>query len=351
VSLRSEAVRAHPEFPWLDPGRLDAIRDFLAARRWLECDELLLVCEKAGEGNMNLTLRVRTTRRTFILKQARPWVEKYDAIAAPWDRMLFEQRFYERVRALPEVASRMPRFLAADPAARAVLLEYLPGASDCTGIYGGKTMTEGEVRELAVYLRALHDGTHGAVDLAEFANRAMRALNHDHIFVIPLAPEHGLPLEGYERGLDAAAASLKADRDYVTKVREAGARYLGDGPCLVHGDFFPGSWLRSAGGLRVIDPEFCFAGSPEFDLGCAVAHLVLGRQPAASIRFFLAAYTNGAARGYDAPWVARYAAAEIMRRLIGVAQLPIPASTGVRAELLERSRWAMLAASLAPLAV
>jgi len=91
--------------------------------------------------------------------------------------------------------------------------------------------------------------------------------------------------------------------------------------------------------------------APRRHLGCAVAHLVLARQPAASIRLFLAAYANGAARGYDAPWVARYAAAEIMRRLIGVAQLPIPASTGARAELLERSRWAMLAASLAPLAV
>ena len=47
-------------------------------------------------------------------------------------------------------------------------------------------------------------------------------------------------------------------------------------------------------------------------------------------------------------WIARYAAAEAMRRLIGVAQLPIPpTSTGSpRAGLLERSRATMLAAEV-----
>ena len=46
---------------------------------------------------MNCTLRVTTTRRSFILKQARPWVEKYPQIAAPVERARVEAAFYAAV--------------------------------------------------------------------------------------------------------------------------------------------------------------------------------------------------------------------------------------------------------------
>ena len=96
-SLRERAQREHPDFPWLDPARPDGVGAWLASAGWLDPGERFLGCERAGEGNMNLTLRVRTDRRRFVLKQARPWVEKYDGIAAPWERSLVEQRFYQFV--------------------------------------------------------------------------------------------------------------------------------------------------------------------------------------------------------------------------------------------------------------
>jgi 5-methylthioribose kinase len=40
---------------------------------------------------------------------------------------------------------------------------------------------------------------------------------------------------------------------------------------------FPGSWLKAADGLRVIDPEFCFLGDPEFDCGILAAHLMIAQ--------------------------------------------------------------------------
>src|SRR5437660_1416413 len=137
TSLRAEYMRKYPDFPWLDPANPEAVARFLAERKWLEPGETFVACEKAGEGNMNLTLRIRTDRRSFILKQARPWVEKYDFIAAPWDRGVVEQRFYERVRAVPEVARLMPRFLHGDAGARAIALEDYPGARDLTSVYHG----------------------------------------------------------------------------------------------------------------------------------------------------------------------------------------------------------------------
>ena len=58
-------------------------------------DETIERSERAGDGNMNLVLRVVTNRRSLIVKQSRPWVEKYPQIAAPAERIAAEIRFYQ----------------------------------------------------------------------------------------------------------------------------------------------------------------------------------------------------------------------------------------------------------------
>ena len=54
------------------------------------------------------------------------------------------------------------------------------------------------------------------------------------------------------------------DRVYCQTVACAGRIYLSetDTDPLVHGDYFPGSWLHAGAGIRVIDPEFCFLAAP-----------------------------------------------------------------------------------------
>src|SRR5262245_8091110 len=146
-------MRAHPEFPWLEAGDVPAVQAFLAARGWLAPGEAVLACEPAGEGNMNLTLRVRTDRRSVVLKQARPWVEKYDHIAAPWERSLSERWFYERVETIPAVASHMPRLLASDPDARVLVLEDLADARDHGDLYARRRLTTGEAERLGGVLQ------------------------------------------------------------------------------------------------------------------------------------------------------------------------------------------------------
>jgi len=342
MGLREEYRVSHPDFPWLsasDPGPVAAL---LARNGWLEPGEQVRAVAKAGEGNMNLSLRVDTDRRSVVLKQARPWVEKYDMIAAPWDRSLHEQRFYQRVRDLAKVASRMPRLLGADAQAHALLLEFCPGASDLSSVYAGDRLTRDELETLADYLAALHRGTRGQPE-PDFANVEMRRLNHEHIYRLPLAGVPGMDLERFEPGLTAAAQALREDPAYVEAVHRTGERYLGAGPSLLHGDYFPGSWLRTDPGLRVIDPEFCFYGDPEFDLGCVAAHLALSGHARTDWDAFANAYRSSTVRMLDTALTARFAGAEVMRRLLGVAQLPIPPSTDRRrAHLLERSRTAVL---------
>jgi len=348
-TLREEAMRAHPDFPWLDAGDAAGVERALASLGWLKPGERVASVARAGDGNMNLTLRVTTGERSFVLKQARPWVEKYPDIPAPWDRSETEQRFYERVASLPAVADHMPRIFGRSASARIIVMEDLPGASDMSGLYTGDAPRSDELHVLAGYLAALHGGTAGDAD-PRLANRAMRALNHEHVFRVPLDTANGLELDAFEPGLDSAARRLAGDAPFVAAAGELGRLYLADGRSLVHGDFFPGSWLRTRRGLCFIDPEFAHYGAPELDLGVAIAHLALAARPAGEARALLARYrATGLAPALDDALCARFAAIEVVRRLIGVAQLPIPPTRGVRAVLLDRARTAMLDARAAAL--
>jgi 5-methylthioribose kinase len=339
---RASFAAAHPEFPLLSLDRPDLVESMVRSLGWLAPGERLVECGKAGEGNMNLTLRVRTDRgRSVVVKQSRPWVEKYDAIAAPFDRALVERGFYERVSTIPAVSRAMPRLLGADADARVLLLEDLGEAQDLAALYHQGALTLEEARALGAYLRALHGATRGQ-SRDGLENREMRALNHEHIFEVPYRAENGVDLEAYEPGLEGVARSLRDDVELRRLVAELGRRYLADGLVLVHGDFFPGSWLRIGERIFVIDPEFCFFGDPEFDLGVATAHLGLTRQASRiGEELIRAALDPGAKVRVDGSLVARYAGAEVIRRLIGVAQLPIAASDGFRASMLDRARLAI----------
>ena len=348
---RADHLRANPGFPFLSAADVGGVARFLDSRGWPPGGGRVASVGKAGEGNMNLTLRVGLVgggRATVILKQARPWVEKYDFIDAPWERIVVEAGFYERVAAVPAVATMMPKLLASDAEARAALFEDLGRASDFTTVYVGEPILPEILAALARCARALHDATRlsaGESFDPLFENRDMRALNHQHIYVIPMDAANGIDLNGIEPGLADAAAELRGDAAYRARLTETGEHYLadvGEGSALLHGDFFPGSWLATADGPRVIDPEFCYYGDPAFDLAVAAAHLALAGRPFGEARAMLDA--GGA--DLDESRLARYAAAEVMRRLIGVAQLPIPKGRLDRAALLRRSRLAMMNDSL-----
>lgn len=317
----------------LDLANVAGLSRYLAGRGLLAGDESIVEVSKAGEGNMNCTARVVTARQRLIVKQARPWVERYEHIAAPWDRSLVEAAFYHAVAACRELAAQMPRLIDADAEARVLVLEDVGQHGDFTSMYAGAMLTAGDCAALVAYLRRLHGFAVPPRQHRVFANREMRALNHEHIFELPLREANGLDLDAVTPGLQALADALKRDRSYVTRVRALGERYLVDGESLVHGDYFPGSWLHTARGVAVIDTEFCFLGAGEFDLGVMMGHLLLGGQPPSCVDGLLEG-----ARGYDCGLVSQFAGVEIMRRLIGVAQLPLRVSLGQKRALLERSR-------------
>ena len=60
-------------------------------------DEKILNIKVPGEGNMNVVLRIETNKTSFILKQSRPYVNKYPDIKNSRKRIIVENEFYELI--------------------------------------------------------------------------------------------------------------------------------------------------------------------------------------------------------------------------------------------------------------
>lgn len=332
---------AHPDVYFLDPADLSGLSGYLRRLRVLGEEETIHAATKAGDGNMNVVVRARTDRRSLIVKQSRPWVERYPTIAAPWDRVLSESRFYQLASAHDAIAPRLPRLIEVDPEARVLVLEDLGEARDYSGAYRGARLPAADAGALAAWLAELHGAVFAERSRASLTNLPMRRLNHEHLFRFPLDPTNGIDLDAITPGLRGAADELVGDPAYVNRVGALGDVYLGAGASLLHGDFFPGSWLATDSGPRVIDPEFGFFGPGEFDVGVFLAHLYLAQQAEAVHSAVVDGYRPRG--GFDWRRALRFCGVEIMRRLIGVAQLPIDYGLEEKRRLLSLSRSLVLA--------
>lgn len=344
TSQPEETVDAHVYFSFDDVG---SVLDYVAEMDLLPTEPDAPTVQRAGDGNMNFVARVKAGDESVILKQSRPWVEKYPSIEAPAGRIMTEIAFYEEIAGDDRLAEGMPRLIFPDPSNLVAVFEDLGDAPDYTSIYGrgqdGANLEPdalmSDLRDLLRWLGALHD--HEIADTpGRFENRAMRDLNHAHIFEIPLDPNNGVDLDAITPGLDSPASRLRSDDAYREAVAELGRMYLSDGDTLLHGDYYPGSWVRSEDGPKVIDPEFAFRGRPEFDVGICRAHLLLAGMSTNELEDAFDAYE--AAAGIDLSVVDGFAGTEIMRRLIGVAQLPLDRSAADKEALLSLSRELIL---------
>lgn len=307
----------------------EVLTRWLQEKGWLAEDERIQALEKPGEGNMNVVLRLRTDQRTLILKQSRPYVHKYQDIPAPLDRIAVEQQFYQEIKSA-QVGDMVPEILAYDASHYLLLMEDLGEGEDLTTYYTERRVPGQDRATLLGFLRQIHQQK-----VSDYpANRSLRQLNHQHIFVLPFMEENGFVLDDVQAGLQDLSRSYKTDGELKSAVQSLGEEYLGEGDTLLHGDFYPGSWLRSAGHLYVIDPEFSFLGFPEFDLGVMVAHLIL----ATGEEEQLAACLSGYGLPLREKWTQQIAGTEIMRRLIGLAQLPLERSLEEKAALLKMAR-------------
>jgi len=309
---------------------VQSLSNFLKEQAFLLPQEEISKLEKPGEGNMNFVLRVITNQRTFIAKQARPWVEKYPQIAAPINRNEAETAYYSIIQDNTLLNAYSPKLLQADKTHFIAFYSDLGSSSDFNYLYRKEQkLTESQLTKLLKYLYELHK-----MDVKEFPeNKDMRELNHEHIFNYPFQENNGFDLDAVQPGLAQLASSYKTDEALKEKIADLGKLYLGKGNTLIHGDFYPGSWLSNESGMKIIDPEFSFMGYAEFDLGVLVAHLFMTGHSMQMIDSVFALYQEP--QGFQKALVAGFAGTEILRRILGVAQLPLSASLSEKESLLQ----------------
>jgi 5-methylthioribose kinase len=316
----------------LDHGLLS---QYLQQKNWLEQGEKVSSTEKPGEGNMNLVLRVKSDQgKSLILKQANAFVQKYPSIPAPIERIVVEAKFYQLVAKWPDLAALLPSFIGFDPEDHIMALQDLGAGTDFTNIYQkGQNISQDSLMDAIAFLSILHNLDPLEADHSSFPdNLALRKLNYEHLFHYPYLVDSGFDLDTVQVGLQAAALPFRQDEELKKQLLELGAIYLSSGPQLLHGDFYPGSWLHTANGFKVIDPEFCYWGRAEYDLGVLLAHLKMAQVSEDLFDHALLAYRQPV--GFDETLVPQFAGMEILRRIIGLAQLPLDLSLEERKALL-----------------
>lgn len=326
----------YPEAFFLELQKSDELTNYLRNCRWLREGETILSLEKPGEGNMNFVARVVTNTRSFIIKQALPWVFKYPQVAAPIERGKMEATFYQLIEDDPVLQQFVPSLIGFDPQSYVLAQEDLGVGADLTFLYDASESMMAEQRQgLLHFLSHLHQIRTDPEKTSPLENRAMRTLNHEHIFRYPYVEDNGLDLDTVQPGLQKLSRKYQHDEPLKRNIGELGDLYLQNGDTLVHGDYYPGSWLRVNDEVKVIDPEFGFFGKPEFDVGVMMAHAMLVRDDAYTPALVLADYQSSADFSESLAW--SFAGAEVLRRILGLAQLPLSLSLDEREALLQQA--------------
>jgi len=290
--------------------------------------------EKAGDGNINWVRRARAasedgaeghSTRSWIVKQARPALERFPEYQVDTARIVFEHRWYEAVAPFDAegVCPAVHGFREED---RVLVLEDLGDAPRLDRLLREGADLDAPLATLAAFLGRVHAATRDPGWCGRFANDAMRRLHGEHIFVLPLR-ENDFDLAP---AVAAEARRWRADRALVAAADAAHARYLEPRGALVHGDVQAGNVLLTGRGPKLLDAEIAHVGDPAFDVGTLLAHLALcplargtrgGVASTASALWDAYRGSHGEEGLAGFSDVTRYAGLEMMRRTLGAARV------------------------------
>ncbi len=316
---------------------IEDINIYLHQHLNLPDDEVYVRAAIAGNGNMNAVLRVVTNKNnSFVVKKSFPYVHKYPHIAAPLERNELEAIFYQLLQTTESIQTFLPRVLYYDQQKRLLWLEDLGDALDYIYLYQRNQPLElATISKLINFLSILHHSQQTKLNVDINDNVGMKMLNYEYIFVNPFEANNGLNLDAITLGLGDIAKKYMEDAHLLIKIKYLGQLYLQVGKTLLHGDFYPCSWLSTAQGLKIIDFEFAFYGFAEFDLSVLYAHLILTNHDEGLFFEALHIYKNN--ENLNLNLIKAWAGVEIFRRIIGVAQLPMRVDLMVKKDLLDKA--------------
>lgn len=307
--------------------------------------------EPAGDGNINWVRRVRTgDGRSFVVKQARPALERFPEYQVDTVRMVFEARYFEVVRTrVPQQAGVLPKIYFFDESERVLVMEDLGDAPRLDALLAEGRAEPATLELLGAFLGEVHRATRAKTEsrALQFANDEMRALHGEHIFTLPYG-RNDFPIEPRLRVL---ADDVLARQGLRARIAELRALYYRKGEVLVHGDVQAGNVIVQGERPRLYDAEIAHIGDPAFDLGLAFAHVHAHRAhardaaPLAACEVALfAGYSRTAEGNSDLEARARgFAGVEILRRAIGAARLTVLGTTARAERALELGASLLLA--------
>lgn len=298
-------------------------------------DEITSI-SRAGDGNMNVTLRVCGQSSSIILKQAFPYCAKYPDIPAPVERLAVEASYYRACATSPHLSSFHAQLIGEIPRLHLLALEDLgTGADYEEKFYDGHALSVQDLGHLVDYLSHLHSHPVDRIQFSNLSNQSMRILNADYLFEGPFEKPvtETLPFS-INREILRTAQEHTAPHKIIRTLQRLRKTYLSeDGASLVHGDFYPRSWIRTVSGPKIIDMEFCHFGAPEFDLGVLQGHLALA--DSSVIGQIKSRYRTAAPINWDL--VELFQAQEVMRRVLGLAKVPFSATAPTTVRILQNA--------------
>lgn len=309
------------------PFREADLAEYLATLGLLTPGEPVSV-EPAGDGNINWVRRVRSLarERSYVVKQARPALERFPEYRVSTQRIEFEARWYESAARF-DSEGVCPRIYHFDAQRKALVLEDLAGAELLTDLLARGGDATAVAAGLGRFLGEMHAGTRDPALAGRFANAEMRALHGEHIFALPFrANDFPLSTAVARRGRE-----LAAEVDLLRRIGAAYDRYRGLALALIHGDVQPSNVLVAAGAPKLLDAEIAHMGDPAFDVGQLAGHLWLralargdARAAAPAVRALWSSYSaaSGGALGFDFSDALVHAGIEMLRRTLGAARVP-----------------------------
>ena len=334
----------HSQFPgayYFDENNLERLPHYLMEKGLITPGDHIRSFEKPGEGNMNFVRRVVTDQGSLIIKQSRPWVEKYPQLIAPVERLTVEYTYYSLLSNHPYFAAYSPKIILYDPANLMLVTQDLGNGSDLTYYYQKSSRQDvSQIKSLLEYINHLHHLDWGKQKTDFPLNQELKKLNHEHIFLYPFMEDNGFDLDIIQPGLQQLSFGSKKDESLKHRVEALGESYLSSGPVLIHGDYYPGSWLDIHGQVKVIDPEFAFFGFAEFDIGVMTAHLFMSGLEMKEIKELLSIYRKRT--DFDQSLFCGFCGTEMLRRIIGLAQLPLELDLDEKEKLINLAKSLIL---------
>ncbi len=297
------------------------LTDYLVDQKWISSGEEVVLSEQLTQGNMNLCLRITTPKQKLVIKQGRAWVEKYPHIPAPVGRTTTEALFYQSLSDVALLAASMPQFIGVDHELQVMATAFIENSMDGNFVYSqesGANFFKKWSTDLLEFLRHLSNLPTGNFK-HQFDNIELKRLNAFHMYDYPFQKAQ----------IDKATQDFNLDLTWMMTDKSLQQRkklsedYLSPGRFLIHGDFYPGSFLiqktENREKIFVFDPEFCTIGRREFDVGVLMAHMILAKAEPSEILIELK--KNKYCVDLDFDSIKNIAAYEILRRILGVAQV------------------------------